>query len=84
MKKDKFNKFMKILGLNGLFLESGEAIKDLVLCYVVIRILIDKLINLPIVNYPQLARIFFALGITLVPIYYISKWINRIFPEENK
>ncbi|HDK42870.1 MAG TPA: hypothetical protein ENG87_05805 [Candidatus Pacearchaeota archaeon] len=85
--KSKFGKLIifiieKIIGAEGLFM-AGEGIKDLVVCYIVISVLINQILYNP----PITSKFFvlaICLAIMLVPFYYCSKWLSIVFQEENK
>jgi len=83
-KKSKIELINQIINTPALFI-AGEAIKDLVVCYVVITILVNNQNIINLLNHTSLLlRLAIALGIMCVPVYYASKWLERIFKNEEE
>ena len=82
-KEDKnINKFMKkVIGLDGL-IYTGEAIRDIVLTFVVISIVIKYTLITNLDN--NIAVFFICFGIMLVPISTLAKWLDRILNLREK
>ncbi len=69
---------VKVLGIDC-YRATGEAIKDLVVCMLVIAALLDIL---PAALKEHSLQFLFYIGVMLVPIYYVAKWFEIIFGDK--
>ena len=77
----------RFINFEAIFL-AGEGIIDLVICFIVMKFLINNVLLYSINLNLQLKGIGFlglCIGIILVPIYYCQKWLRRsLLDMENK